>query len=70
MRLGEPEISTTYRYTQFRLGLLFEDRSFQGGPRPGEPMPDFGLPTTDGGRTRNSDYVGNRPLLLTLGSFT
>jgi peroxiredoxin len=33
-------------------------------------MPDFDLPTTDGGRVRKHDFVGQRPLLLTFGSVT
>lgn len=39
-------------------------------PRPGEQMPDFDLPTTDGDRLRKADFVGVRPLLLTFGSVT
>lgn len=59
-----------YAYPHFRRALLMEDASFHRGPRPGEPMPEFDLPTTDGGRLRKGDYVGRRPLLLTFGSFT
>jgi Iodothyronine deiodinase len=33
-------------------------------------MPDFDLPTTDGGRIRKSDFVGRKPLLLAFGSVT
>lgn len=47
-----------------------EDMSFRTGPRPGEPMPDFELLTTDGGHVRKEDFVGKKPLLLTMGSFT
>jgi hypothetical protein len=59
-----------YRYPHFHTSLLFEDMSFRAGPRPGEPMPEFDLPTTDGDRVRKSDFVGRRPLLLTMGSVT
>lgn len=33
-------------------------------------MPDFDLPTTDGGRIRKEDFVGRCPLLLTFASIT
>ena len=59
-----------YRYPHFKRELIVEDMGFGNGPEPGEPMPDFDLPTTDGGRVRQSDFVGHGPLLLTLGSFT
>ena len=59
-----------YRYPHFRRQLLMEDRAFSGGPGPGRPMPDFDLPTTDGGRLRKADFVGQRPLLLIFGSIT
>jgi hypothetical protein len=63
------ERTMDYRYEHFKRELLFEDMAFGGGPRPGERFPDFDLPTTDGGRTRLSDYRG-RPLLLTFASVT
>jgi hypothetical protein len=59
-----------YRYPHFKRRLLMADMAFGGGPRPGRPMPDFDLPTTDGGRVRKHDFVGQRPLLLTFGSVT
>jgi hypothetical protein len=59
-----------YRYPHFRRQLLLEDRAFTGGVRPGDALPDFDLPTTDGGRVRKADFVGERPLLLTFGSVT
>ncbi|MBI4424205.1 MAG: redoxin domain-containing protein [Elusimicrobia bacterium] len=43
---------------------------FRGGPRPGEPFPDFDLPTIDGSRVRKDQFVGQRPVLVTLGSAT
>ncbi|MDP9373633.1 MAG: hypothetical protein M3Q65_14510 [Chloroflexota bacterium] len=63
-------MSTQYRYPHFRRKILLEDMAFRGGPAPGRPMPDFDLPTTDGGRIRKGDFVGRRPLLLTLASIT
>lgn len=59
-----------YRYAHFTRERLMEDMAFTGGPPPGQPMPDFDLPTTDGGRVRKSDFVGQRPLLLTFASIT
>jgi hypothetical protein len=59
-----------YRYPHFKRELLMEDMEFSAGPPPGHPMPDFDLPTTDGGRVRKDDFVGERPLLLIFGSVT
>jgi hypothetical protein len=39
--------STGYRFERFQRQLLAEDFAFQGGPRPGEPFPDFELTTVD-----------------------
>ncbi|MBV7697373.1 thioredoxin family protein [Streptomyces sp. TRM70350] len=49
---------------------MIEDMRFHTGPRPGEEMPDFDLPTVDGGRVTKSDFAGRTPLLLTMGSVT
>lgn len=46
------------------------DMAFRGGPRPGNEMPDFDLPSTDYCRIRKRDFVGRRPLLLTCTSIT
>ena len=59
-----------YRYPHFKREHLVRDMDFGGGPSPGQPMPDFELPTTDGGTVRLGDFVGQRPLLLTFGSVT
>ena len=58
-----------YRYERFTRELLSEDASFRRGPRPGEPFPDFALPTADGGRLARADLAG-RPFFLTFGSIT
>jgi hypothetical protein len=63
-------MTTEYRYEHFKRELLIEDMAFAGGPGPGDPMPEFDLPTTDGGRVRKSDFVGDRPLFLTFASIT
>jgi hypothetical protein len=59
-----------YRYPRFERERLLEGLYFGGGPSPGRPMPEFDLPTTDGGRLSKSDFVGRRPLLLTFASIT
>lgn len=60
----------TYRYPHFHSKLVLEDMRFRGGPRPGQEMPDFDLPTVDGGRVARSDFIGKKPLLLIMGSVT
>lgn len=59
-----------YLYPHFRRTLLMEDMAFRAGPRPGESMPNFDLPTIDGGRITKADFMGRGPLLLTFGSIT
>lgn len=59
-----------YRYPHFTRSLLVEDIAFRGGPAPGEQLPDFELPTIDGRVVSKSDFVGQRPLLITLASIT
>ena len=59
-----------YRYRRFRKELMEEDSGFGGGPGPGDPFPDFDLPTTTlGERARSADYRG-RPFFVTLASYT
>jgi hypothetical protein len=59
-----------YRYPHFRRRLVMEDLSFKTGPGPGQPFPDFDLPTTDGMRLTKQDLLAGKPVLLTMGSFT
>lgn len=59
----------TYGYEHFHTRLLLDDMKFHGGPKPGEPIPDFDLPTTDGSRVQTDDFAG-RPVLITMGSTT
>ena len=58
-----------YRYEHFRRELLSEDASFTHGPRPGEPFPDFDLPTTEGGRLSKHELAGG-PFALIFASVT
>lgn len=64
------ELHQEYAYERFGVDALIHDATFGGGPRPGEPMPDFDLRTTRGRRIRKRDFVGQRPLLLTFASLT
>jgi hypothetical protein len=59
-----------YRYEAFDRSLLAEDAGFTGTGAPSTLLPDFELSDVDGASIRRSDYVGRRPLLLTLGSIT
>lgn len=59
-----------YRYPHFQSELLEDDASFVGGPRPGEVFPEFDLPTTDGGRTGKSGFLGRKPFLMSFASVT
>lgn len=60
-----------YRYDHFTTKLLIHDGSFhKGASRPGETLPEFDLPTTDGTRIVTEDFIGDRPLFLVTGSIT
>ena len=59
-----------YGYPHFKREMLLEGLYFRGGPTSALPMPEFDLPATDGDRLRKSDFVGQRPLLLTFASIT
>jgi AhpC/TSA family len=59
-----------YRFERFRTALLLDDMTFdRQAPGPSDPVPDFNLPTLDGGRFRSRD-IGDRPVLLVVGSRT
>ena len=60
-----------YRYTHFSTAALLEDLRFPPeSPEPGEPFPEFDLPTTTGGRIRKADFVGRRPMFMVAASYT
>lgn len=59
-----------YRFAHFKRELIGEDADFAGGIGPGQALPDFQLPTVDGGWVHRSDFVDTRPLFLTFGSIT
>jgi hypothetical protein len=60
-----------YLYEHVSFQVLSEDMNFrEDAPRPGDTLPSFELPTTDGGVFRTSDVTGRKPLLLVTGSHT
>jgi hypothetical protein len=63
-------VARAYRFQRFSTPLLIDDMTFgRQAPGPGDPIPAFDLPTLDGGRFR-SDDLGDRPVLLVVGSRT
>ncbi len=63
--------TSDYRYDHFTTRRLLQDIRFRGSaPRQGDPLPEFDMVTTDGNRVNKTDFVGDRPLLLILGSIT
>ncbi len=65
---GQPGME--YRYHHVTREILIRDTAFRGGPQPGEAMPPFELLTTQDRCVQKSDFVGQRPLLLTCTSIT
>ncbi|MFE7812320.1 TlpA family protein disulfide reductase [Streptomyces sp. NPDC057433] len=59
-----------YRFERFRTRLLIDDMTFgRNALGPGSPLPEFDLPTLDGGRFA-SRALGRRPVLMVFGSRT
>ncbi|WP_079169615.1 redoxin domain-containing protein [Streptomyces sp. CC77] len=59
-----------YRFKRFRTRLLIDDMTFpRNALGPGSPLPEFDLPTLDGGRF-TSRALGGRPVLMVFGSRT
>ena len=59
-----------YNFESFSRAFWEESKHFPGGPRPGQPAPDFDLPVVGGGRFRLSALRGSRPVLVQFGSIT
>ena len=60
-----------YQYKRFTTRMLLHDMRFSGSaPSAGDEFPEFDLPSTDGHRVTKSDFVGERPMLMILGSLT
>ncbi|WP_149549524.1 TlpA family protein disulfide reductase [Streptomyces marokkonensis] len=62
--------ASDYRFERFRTRLLIDDMTFgRNALGPGSPLPEFDLPTLDGGRF-TSHALGRRPVLMVFGSRT
>lgn len=60
-----------YRFNHLSMPVVLGDMSFgKDDPGPGDRIPDFDLPTLDGGRFRSSDLTETGPALLIFGSYT
>jgi len=59
-----------YAYEHVSSEILSEDMKFgDNAPRAGDRLPEFDLPTVDGGQLKTGDLTG-QPVLLVTGSFT
>jgi peroxiredoxin len=60
-----------YNYARFERSRFLRNlasNQFGGGPRPGEPAPDFEARTLEGERIRLKDFRGRKNVVLTFGS--
>ncbi|ROO50986.1 AhpC/TSA family protein [Micromonospora sp. Llam0] len=61
---------SAYRFDRFTTALLIDDMFFRAdAPGAGNRVPEFDLPTLDGGRFRSAD-LGPLPVLMVFGSRT
>ena len=68
----DPGVGPRYRVDRPTLGIVMRDlRIPASDPGPGDTIPRFDLPTTDGGRFSNATIAArDRPLVLVFGSLT
>jgi peroxiredoxin len=61
-----------YNYPEFKKTMLMKiaETQFGNAPEPGDRAPDFELRTIDGDKVRQSDYRGEKNVILTFGSAT
>ena len=60
-----------YPFDHLRIGLVLRDMYFTNhDPGPGDHVPDFDLPTLEGGRFRSADLADTGPVLMVFGSYT
>ena len=65
------DVGRRYRYDHLQLRLVLRDLYFtRDDPGPGDPVPDFDLPTLGGGRFRSTDLAETGPAVLIFGSYT
>lgn len=68
---AQAQLGRDYRFSQVRLDLVLRDMYYPSdAPRPGDKVPDFELPTIDGGCIRTADLKDTGPVLLVFGSMT
>ena len=64
-------VGQDYRFTHLTIPLVMRDMYFTSDdPAPGDRVPDFDLPTLDGGRFRSTDLAQTGPAMLIFGSYT
>lgn len=68
----DPGVGSRYRFDRPTPGIVLRDLRIPADhPGPGDKIPLFDLPTTDGGRFSNATIAARgRPLLLVFGSLT
>ncbi len=65
------DAGTKYRFDHLAIGLVMGDMRFAADdPGPGDRIPEFDLPTLDGGRFQSADLAEKGPALLVFGSST
>ncbi|HJN92589.1 MAG TPA: alkyl hydroperoxide reductase [Dehalococcoidia bacterium] len=65
------DAGSQYRFQHLRTGLILGDMRFgSDDPKPGDAVPEFDLPTVDGGRFQSGDLSQNGPALLVFGSLS
>ena len=58
-----------YRYQHFQRELIQEDTKLRPSLGPGDSLPHFDMPTTEGPPVRSQDF-GGRKLFITFASVT
>ncbi len=54
--------TSRYAYEHISPGIIVEDMHFgERGPRPGDRLPKFNLPTVDGGQLKSGDLRSGPP---------
>jgi hypothetical protein len=69
-RSGRSMMAEAYNFSRFHRGLIKNDMHLPATPGPGQPAPDFTLPTTDGRQFRLNAFRGKQPVLIQFGSIT
>jgi thiol-disulfide isomerase/thioredoxin len=65
------DIGQRYRFERLVPSIVFRDLYFnKDDPGPGDRVPEFSLPTVNGGRFKSSDLAATGPALLIFGSST